>query len=231
MGKKFVSWRRAFTKSKGMSSLNLASQTVIINHFVKAEKGELIADFHEVYKGKKLSECTELHKAMEYCKEQGATLIIAHSKCFQNIIEALRIYNEMQGNIYFCNLPETDKFMLTLSFDFVERDALIVSIITKDALAAKKAQGYKLGSAKGVDLSKANEASAKARRERARNNPNNRIIWGVIGMGGTPTAEETQRMSVQLNQMGVKTAAGLDFTPERVRTAYHNMKKYMLNNH
>lgn len=128
MGKKFVSWRRAFTKSKGMSSLSIASQTVIIDHFVKAENGELIADFHEVYKGKELSGCTELHKAIEYCKEQCAMLIIAHSTCFLNIIEALQIYKEMHGNIYFCNLPETDKFMLTLSFDFIKRDALIVSI-------------------------------------------------------------------------------------------------------
>lgn len=87
-----------------------------------------------------------------------------------------------------------------------------------------------LGRAKGVDLSKANEASARARRDKARNEPNNKIIWGVIGMGEVPTAEKTKSMSVQLNRMGVKTAAGLDFTPERVRTAYHNMKKYMLNN-
>lgn len=85
------------------------------------------------------------------------------------------------------------------------------------------------GRAKGVDLSKANEASAKARREKARNNPNNRIIWGVIGMNGVPTAADLQWMSAQLNQMGVQTAAKLDFTPERVRTAYNNMKKYMLN--
>lgn len=76
-------------------------------------------------------------------------------------------------------------------------------------------------------MSKAYEASAKARRDKARNDPNNRIIWGVIGMNGVPTAEETRRMSVQLNQMGVKTAAGLEFTPERVRTAYHNMKRFM----
>lgn len=87
----------------------------------------------------------------------------------------------------------------------------------------------KLGRPKGVDMEKAYTASAISRRERARNEPNNKIIWGVVGMGGIPTAEETQRMSVQLNRMGVKTAAGLEFTPERVRTAYHNMKKYMLN--
>lgn len=85
-----------------------------------------------------------------------------------------------------------------------------------------------LGRPKGVDLEKAYTASAISRREKARNEPNNKIIWGVIGMGGIPTSEETQRMSVQLNRMGVKTASGLEFTPERVRTAYHNMKKYMI---
>lgn len=82
-----------------------------------------------------------------------------------------------------------------------------------------------LGNAKGVDLSKANEASAKARTEKARNDKNNRIIWGVIGQNGTPTAEDVQRMSLQLNQMGVNTSTGLQFTPERVRTTFHNLKR------
>lgn len=82
-----------------------------------------------------------------------------------------------------------------------------------------------LGNAKGVNLSKANEASAKARTEKARNDKNNRIIWGVIGQNGTPTAEDVQRMSLQLNQMGVNTSTGLQFTPERVRTTFHNLKR------
>lgn len=82
-----------------------------------------------------------------------------------------------------------------------------------------------LGNGKGVDLSKANEASAKARTEKARNDKNNRIIWGVIGQNGIPTAEDVQRMSLQLNQMGVNTSTGLQFTPERVRTTYHNLKR------
>ena len=82
-----------------------------------------------------------------------------------------------------------------------------------------------LGNAKGVDLSKANEASAKARTEKARNDKNNKIIWGVIGQNGTPTADDVQRMSMQLNQMGVNTSTGLRFTPERVRTTFHNLKR------
>ena len=82
-----------------------------------------------------------------------------------------------------------------------------------------------LGNAKGVDLSKANEASAKARTEKARNDKNNKIIWGVVGLNGTPTSDDLQRMSLQLNQMGVNTSTGLEFTPERVRTTFHNLKR------
>lgn len=85
------------------------------------------------------------------------------------------------------------------------------------------------GRPKGVDLSKANEASVRAKKERARNNPNNIAIWGIIGYSGLPTCEELAQMSATLNRQNIKTAKGLEFTPERVRTAYHNMKKYMLN--
>lgn len=223
--KKFISWRRVSTMKQGASGLGLAAQTEIIEHFVKAEKGELIADYHEVYTGKELSGCTELRKAMEQCKNEGATLIIAKTDRFRNTIEALQIYDEMEGNIYFCDLPHTDKFTLTLFFALAEREALIVSIRTKAALAAKKTQGYKLGNGKGVDLSKANEASAQARREKAKNDPNNKIIWGVVGLNGTPTSDDLQRMTIQLNQMGVKSASGMEFTPERLRSAYHNLKR------
>ena len=210
---------------QGASGLGLAAQTEIIEHFVKAEKGELISDYHEVYTGKELSGCTELRKAMEQCNKEGATLIIAKTDRFRNTIEALQIYDEMEGNIYFCDLPHTDKFTLTLFFALAEREALIVSIRTKAALAAKKSQGYKLGNGKGVDLSKANEASAQARRDKAKNDPNNKIIWGVVGLNGTPTSDDLQRMTIQLNQMGVKSASGMEFTPERLRSAYHNLKR------
>ena len=82
-----------------------------------------------------------------------------------------------------------------------------------------------LGNDKGVDLSKANEASAQARRDKAKNDPNNKIIWGVLGLNGTPTSDDLQRMTIQLNQMGVKSASGMEFTPERLRSAYHNLKR------
>lgn len=141
------------------------------------------------------------------------------------------------------DLKSKDKFIISALGFAAELEKELIQSRTRSAMAVRKEKLGQygsfisksgrivthLGNAKGVDLSKANEASAKARREKARNDPNNRIIWGVIGMNGVPTAADLQRMSAQLNRMGIKTAAKLDFTPERVRTAYHNMKKYMLN--
>jgi len=148
MKKQFISWRRVSTFKQNRSGLGLEAQKEIIRYFVEREGGDLIADYSECYTGTELSGCVELRKAMEHCKKEGAILVIAKSDRFRNTIEALQVYEEMgDGNIMFCDLPHTDKFTLTLFFALAEREALIVSIRTKQALAAKKGRGEKLGGA------------------------------------------------------------------------------------
>lgn len=148
MKNKYISWRRVSTFKQSRSGLGLEAQKEIIRYFVEREGGDLIADYSECYTGTELSGCVELRKAMEHCKKEGAILVIAKSDRFRNTIEALQVYEEMgDGNIMFCDLPHTDKFTLTLFFALAEREALIVSIRTKQALGAKKARGEKLGGA------------------------------------------------------------------------------------
>lgn len=146
MAKKYVSWRRVSTQKQGNSGLGLEAQKEIIRYFIEHDGGEWIADYEECYTGTELNGCVELRKAMEYAKKEGAILIIAKSDRFRNTIEALQVYEDMgDGNIMFCDLPHTDKFTLTLFFAIAEREALLVSIRTKQALAAKKARGEALG--------------------------------------------------------------------------------------
>lgn len=145
--KKFISWRRVSTAKQHGSHLGLEAQKAIIKFFVERENGELIADYEECHSGTDLAGCQELAKAKKHCKETGATLIIAKTDRCRDTIEALQLYEEMNGNIYFCDLPVTDKFTLTLFFSLAEREAMIVSLRTKQALAAKKARGEKVGAA------------------------------------------------------------------------------------
>lgn len=146
MAKKFVSWRRVSTKKQGSSGLGLEAQKEIIRYFIERDEGMWLADYEECYTGTELCGCAELRRAIEHAKREGAVLIIAKSDRFRNTAEALKIYEEMgDGNIMFCDLPHTDKFTLTLFFALAEREALLVSIRTKQALAAKKARGEALG--------------------------------------------------------------------------------------
>ena len=169
MGKKYISWRRVSTQKQGMSGLGLEAQQEIIRYFVEREQGEIIADYTEVYTGKDLQGCKELRKAMAHAKEVGGVLVIAKSDRFRNTQEALQIYEEMgDGNIMFCDLPHTDKFTLTLMFAIAEREALMISLRTKQALAAKRARGETW--VRNTDTTAANQASAKASTDR-------RIAW------------------------------------------------------
>lgn len=162
MARQYISYRRVSTKKQGRSGLGLEAQQEIIRYFVEREQGEIIADYTEVYTGKDLQGCKELRKAMAHAKEVGAVLVIAKSDRFRNTQEALQIYDDMgEGNIMFCDLPHTDKFTLTLFFALAEREALIISIRTKQAFRAKAARGETW--VRNTDTSVAVAASAKAR--------------------------------------------------------------------
>lgn len=182
MKKQFISWRRVSTKGQGLSKLGLEAQKTIIDYFVNAEGGELIADYCEVYTGTELSGCTELRKAIDHCKQSGATLIIAKTDRFRNTIEALEIFDEVDGKIFFCDLPANEKFILTLFFALAEREAKLVSIRTKAALdeirdEIKENGGHmskagrwihSIGGQKGQDTSAASAAAAVNHAKRAR---------------------------------------------------------------
>lgn len=245
--KKFISWRRVSTSKQGSSGLGLAAQMDIIKYFVKAEEGELIADFCEVYTGTDLAGCVELRKAMQAAKSCGATLIIAKSDRFRSTMEALQVLEDVgEKNIFFCDLPHTDKFTLTLFFALAEREALITSIRTKQALNAKKERGEETGGTKKLWGSKngnkarseaiagAARVSATNRRERAKNNENNRLFFEFITdwqkINGVITwRTDWQAISDELNRRGKKTATGLPFDKKRAQANYVKLLKLYKN--
>lgn len=239
--KKFVSWRRVSTKEQGRSGLGLEAQKDIIEYFVKSECGELINDFAEVYTGKHLDKCVELKRAIEFSKENNAILIIAKTDRFRSTIEALQIYDEMgEGNIYFCDLPHTDKFTLTLFFAIAEREALQISIRTKAALGVlqKKIEqeggfysksgnwctslgGTTTGQAKG------GQANGEKRRKEAMNDEKNNMIAAMLE--GCNTPQDIDNVVERLNARGILTKTGLPFTRNRltaIRTKINRRAEY-----
>ena len=171
----YVLWRRVSTKQQGNSGLGLDAQQSIAEYFMH---GEPVKVFTDVYSGTKLAECPNLNRAMKYCKEHGYLLVIAKTDRFRNVKEALAILDEMgEGNLSFCDLPVTDRTVLTMMFAIWERQAIMGRINTKRALDERKKQGKwisksgrectHLGRDKGCDLSAAQEAASQARTDAA----------------------------------------------------------------
>lgn len=174
----YVLWRRVSTKQQGASGLGLDAQQSIAEYFMR---GEPVKVFTDVYSGTKLAECPNLNRAMKYCKEHGYLLVIAKTDRFRNAKEALAILDEMgEGNLSFCDLPTTDRTVLTMMFAIWERQAIMGRINTKRALDERKKQGKwisksgrvctHLGREKGCDLSAASQAASLAR-------TNAKIAW------------------------------------------------------
>lgn len=227
--KKFVSWRRVSTQKQGKSGLGLEAQLAIIKYFVSEAKGELVADYYETYTGKNLHGCTELQKAMECAKKNNATLVIAKSDRFRNLAQALEVYSEMNGMIYFCDVPQAEdaatyKFMLSLSWALGEREAAITALRTRQSLAAKKARGETLGNPNATVTDEMRANSIASRRKDAQLNENNRKAYKLASllMAQGKTITEVSR---ELNENGYKTSTGKMWQTiqvQRLLTLYNN---------
>jgi len=177
---KYVKYLRVSTKKQGSSGLGLSAQSDVIDYFTR--DGEVVATFSEVYTGTDLKGCVELRKAIETCKKESAKLIIYKSDRFRNVDDALSVMAELgEGNLICCDIPTADRFTFILFFAIAEREALLISLRTTQALKKIKdniqKDGYHvsaksgnvvlaLGGKKGRDMEKAQRASAEARAEK-----------------------------------------------------------------
>lgn len=134
----YVLWRRVSTKEQGRSELGLEAQLAIAQAFMG--KGPLKV-FTDVHTGTKLKECGALWKAIDFCKENGCVLTIAKFDRCRNVQEALEILDHIgERNLVFCDLPTTDRFVLTIMFAVAEKQAAMGKINTRIALAERKKQ-------------------------------------------------------------------------------------------
>lgn len=133
--------------------------------------------------------------------------------------------------------------MLLFAFSFAAQlEKELIQNRTKNALESRKKSGKEIGGTNelwgkntGSDrqeaIKKAAEASAKAKRERAKNNPENKALWhffedwqaihGSIGYRNT----DWQAMADKLNEREIKTRTGLPFDKGRVRALYVSLLK------
>lgn len=218
--KKFVSWRRVSTQKQGQTGLGLQAQKDMIDYFVNAEGGELIADFSEVHTGTDLLTCTELRKAINLCNKENATLIVAKHDRFRRVEQALYVYEEVRGRLFLCDVPNCDKFTITIFWAIAEREALLTSIRTKGALKVAKQNGVKLGRPDIATAHDARKRAAVAKKENAKQRVDPKtwaFIQLLIEKGLTNNAIATELNKAGYKTAGTKNRRGGDFRANQVK--------------
>jgi DNA invertase Pin-like site-specific DNA recombinase len=141
---KFIGYIRVSTDKQNHG---LYAQLNNINNFIK-NKGELLAYYQDKASGK-LDIRLGLNDALEHCKKEGATLLIAKlDRLSKNVVFLFQIKNS-GVDIACCDLPELNTLTLGIFATMAQHERELISKRTKEGMEAAKKKGKKIGRKKG----------------------------------------------------------------------------------
>ena len=220
---RFVAYLRVSTQRQGYSGLGLEAQREIIHNYLRDRKP--IFEYVEVESGRKTDKGRpKLKEALSQCRTYGAKLIVAKLDRLARNVSFLSALLDSDVEIVFCDFPQANKMVLHILASISQYEAELISTRTRQALAAKKARGCKLGNPEHLmgKHKTAIENSNKTNREKAEDNPNNKravAMLRILAEQGMTLTEMTDK----LNKEGFVTSKGYEFRPSQV---YVLLKRY-----
>ena len=154
--KSAIAYARVSTAQQGRSGLGLEAQQAALARFAEAEGYNLVETFNEVETGKgadALDRRPQLSAALKMARQHKAPIIVAKLDRLSRDVHFITGLMAHRTPFIVAELgADADPFMLHLYAALAEKERRLISQRTKDALAAKKAQGVKLGglNAKGI---------------------------------------------------------------------------------
>lgn len=227
---KFAPYIRVSTQRQGESGLGLEAQQEAVTRYVRSQVPEAdhahleIREFREIETATGKKDRPVLREALDYCKREGATLVIAKlDRLARNVAF---IANLMESDVEFvcCDFPQANRLLLHIMAAVAEHEARMISQRTKDSLAAAKARGTKLGASnpRCQNLSEAardrgTEAAAAVAREAARE-----AYAPLVGTirSFRAAGHSWDFIAAWLNKNGHKTRSGAEFSGPIVRRIY-----------
>lgn len=218
---KFIAYYRVSTQKQGNSGLGLEAQRTDVRRFI-SKGGELIAEFQDIESGKKNNR-PNLIKAIEECKKQEATLLIAKLDRLSRNASFIFTLRDSKIDFICCDMPNANSVTIGIMAVLAQDERERISHRTKSALAELKSKGIKLGSPENMTV-EARMKGLETRKQNALENENNRKATALIismKKGGKTFAKITR----ELNELGFKTRTGKFFQQNQVQILYNRCKQ------
>lgn len=211
-----INYYRVSTAKQGRSGLGLDAQRAAIESFCASRGCKPLGEYTEQESGKR-DDRPELTKALHHAKVTGATLLIAKLDRLSRNLAFLATLQDAGTKFVAADMPEANELTIHIMAVMAQAERKAISKRTKEALAAAKARGTKLGNpngAKAFGAYKGNEAAviaikAKSAAFAADILP---VVEAIKGEGHS----SLRAIAKELNLRGIVTARGGKWGPQSV---------------
>jgi DNA invertase Pin-like site-specific DNA recombinase len=211
-----VAYYRVSTAKQGRSGLGLDAQRKAVADFLAAGAWHLAEEFVEVESGK-LDRRPQLEAALAHCELTGATLIVAKLDRLSRNVAFLATLQDSDARFIAVDLPEANELTIHIMAAVAQAERKAISRRTREALAAAKARGTKLGGLRGdpANLRLGPKVSAERRSATALNRAQ-KVCRKIdqLRQGGTTSL---RRIADALNQAGIHAPRGGTWSASQVR--------------
>lgn len=210
----FIAYYRVSTDKQGRSGLGLDAQRQAVESFV-AGRGTILKEFTEVESGKR-SDRPQLAEALTMCRQRKARLVIAKLDRLARNVHFISGLMESGVEFTACDMPEANRLTLHIIAAVAEHEREMISRRTKEALAAAKARGIKLGNPRPVAPAQRvrDLACAKAAKHRDSVKP---MIEKLREQGLSLAT-----IAKELNKLHIPTSHGKQWYPTTVKNVIVN---------
>src|SRR5947209_267410 len=162
-----VAYYRVSTDKQGQSGLGLEAQRHAVMSYLNGGSWQIVAEFTEIESGKR-SDRPELDKAFATARLHRCSLVIAKLDRLSRDAHFLLGLEKAGIDFVAADMPNANRLTVGIMAMVAEEERRMISKRTKEALAAARARGTKLGGDRGVVPSqKARALAARTLKVRA----------------------------------------------------------------
>lgn len=179
-----------------------------------------MAEYVEIESGRKNAR-PQLQAAITQAKQENAVLLVAKLDRLARNVAFLATLMESHVRFKAVDLPAADEFTLHILAAVAQKEATAISTRTRDALAAKKARGFQLGTPANL-TEEAREKALASLQHNAQSNLSNRQA-AQLAVLLRATGVTLREIAARLNESGYRTRRGKAFHPMGVKRLLPNL--------
>jgi DNA invertase Pin-like site-specific DNA recombinase len=207
--KRHIAYYRVSTDRQGRSGLGLDAQRSAVAAYI-AGRGELTAEYTEIESGKR-NDRPQLAEALTACRQQKAVLVIARLDRLARNVAFIANLMDSTAEFVAVDMPQANRLTLHILAAVAEHERELISKRTREALAAAKARGQRLGNPRAA---LAAPLAHQAARQQADDFalPLRPLLDSMRDQGQT-----LQAIADEMNRRGIATARGGLWRPQTVQ--------------